>query len=287
MILKSMSRKMIHSEDRRSIFFVVSILILQISLWIIDPIYHFSWTELSLIGLGNTLLVFVLTCINHNHRHCEIFFSKFWNEILNIFLSLGMMAPSSRLHAVHAFNHHQNYQNDQDWSTYNNVKDQIQGPLRMLSYLFCTVVKIGQQRQQLLPPKSFQRKLFWEVVILRLFMLVGLLINWPVFLSLWIGSQLGLLLLLLVNLANHDRCQLDSEFNHSRNFHSGWESWICFNNGLHTIHHLRPGLHWSKYPEFHQNLVSGKISPALEERSLFVFLIKTYLFGSRKTHQSA
>jgi fatty acid desaturase len=47
-------------------------------------------------------------------------------------------------------------------------------------------------------------------------------------------------------------------------------NWIFFNNGLHTAHHLRPGLHWSRLRAFHEEVVAPRISEELNERSFIL-----------------
>jgi hypothetical protein len=51
------------------------------------------------------------------------------------------------------------------------------------------------------------------------------------------------------------------------------------NNGYHTIHHNRAGLHWSVLHEWHQREVVPRIDPSLDERSMVVYLFRTYVLG--------
>lgn len=53
---------------------------------------------------------------------------------------------------------------------------------------------------------------------------------------------------------------------------------LLFNNGYHTIHHDKPGIHWSKLPEAHAE-IHDNIHPALYEYSFWWFLIRQYLLA--------
>jgi fatty acid desaturase len=55
-------------------------------------------------------------------------------------------------------------------------------------------------------------------------------------------------------------------------------NWCLFNNGLHTVHHDNPGLHWSKAPAAHAKIADG-IDPRLNEQSFLWFLFRVYILG--------
>ena len=53
---------------------------------------------------------------------------------------------------------------------------------------------------------------------------------------------------------------------------------MLFNNGLHTIHHLHPTLHWSESPAEHAK-IEHLIDDSLIEPSFWGYLFKSYIIG--------
>lgn len=54
---------------------------------------------------------------------------------------------------------------------------------------------------------------------------------------------------------------------------------LLFNNGYHTVHHDRPGLHWSQLPAKHTE-IQHKLNPALTEYSFWWFILRTYFLAA-------
>jgi hypothetical protein len=48
------------------------------------------------------------------------------------------------------------------------------------------------------------------------------------------------------------------------------------------MHHLEAGLHWSLLPGRHAALIAPYIHPALEQKSLLVYLVRTFVFEPRR-----
>jgi fatty acid desaturase len=53
---------------------------------------------------------------------------------------------------------------------------------------------------------------------------------------------------------------------------------LLFNNGIHTVHHFKPGVHWSELPALHAEHVH-KIDPSLLEPAIIPFIIRRYFLS--------
>src|SRR5262249_41849356 len=128
--------------------------------------------------------------------------------------------------------------------------------------------------------RDFRRQYVMEQVFA--FGLTGLLLVndfWTTVFFIMIPQLWGARGILRINLIQHDRCDTSSEWNHSRNFVGGWFNWIMCNNGYHTIHHNRAGVHWSQLAELHQREVVPRIDPSLDEPSMVRYLARTFFFS--------
>jgi fatty acid desaturase len=85
-----------------------------------------------------------------------------------------------------------------------------------------------------------------------------------------------------VNYLQHDGCDETHPVNHSRNFVGRLFNYFTFNNGFHGAHHLTPGLHWSLLPAYHATHFSPTIHPSLEQRSLFLYLFKAFIWPGKR-----
>jgi fatty acid desaturase len=88
--------------------------------------------------------------------------------------------------------------------------------------------------------------------------------------------------IITMNLLQHDGCDENSEYNHSRNFVGKLVNWFTFNNGYHTIHHMEPGLHWSLTPHEHDRRVKPFIDARLDEPSLLAYLFRTFVWPGKR-----
>merc|ERR1712085_2559 len=73
------------------------------------------------------------------------------------------------------------------------------------------------------------------------------------------------------------------DYNFSRDFTGGFINfWTC-NNGYHTIHHVRPSMHWTKYSEESRKKVLPYQHPELRQRNIVWYAIRTFFLNQRVT----
>lgn len=265
-----------NKADVRSLGFLVIALIFQLTV-VLLPFESHNFGTLCFLFILNIVLVFQTALINHNHRHHEIFYSSSLNRILDQIISIILLSPSTRLHAVHLLNHHANFKNGKDWASYKLIRKNKSGLFRSLEYLKTSSFEMFKNRPSLNLSAELTNRRKHERVLILFYGFTLIVLN-PILFFLWLlpSCIIGLFALLLANLINHDHCDLTSDYNHSRNFCSQFENWFFCNNGYHTAHHLKPSLHWSQYPHFHQHEVLGKIDPKLNEGSLLFYSLKHY-----------
>jgi len=236
--------------------------------------------ELFFLFIICTFNTFIVALINHNHRHHPIFKKEYLNRFTNIWISILIGAPSTRLHLVHHFNHHRYYPDHQDWSHF-AVCAKGQGLKRLFSYLKNAIHKMNSNRNLLVDTKLKKIMIREERIAIYLSALILLILNFPIFLLIILpGWICGQLLLLTSNLLNHDYCEENQTVNNSRDFISPFENWIFCNNGYHTAHHLNPSLHWSELPDLHRNQVILIKKKRFIENSFFSFLLDYILWNS-------
>ena len=224
---------------------------------------------------------FLNTVVIHNHLHHGIFHSKRLNMVWRGVLSFGALYPATANVPSHNLVHH-HFGNDgaPDWAAPQIVKfrwnllNLIHFPNVAGPQTFAGV----QRWKAVLDRKSFVGQFKREQTFA--FGLTGLLLLldfWPALFFVLIPQLYGARCILRINLIQHDGCDIESKWNHSRNFVGRGFNWIMCNNGYHTIHHNKAGLHWSQLAEAHQKLVVPHIDPALNEKSMSLYLFRTYI----------
>ncbi len=237
----------------------------------------------------------------HNHNHCPVFVGRRANAVFAAWLSVFYGFPLFAWIPTHNQNHHRYLNGDGDatrttrrgtaddaWSafTYPLFSSVWQRPL-IVSY-----VKAARERH----PERLRRVLLesasvigGHVTLLGLaWLLLGPGLGTRVYvISAGLPAALATYFMMLTNYLQHVGCDPRSPDDHSRNFVSPFWNWFVFENGLHTVHHEQPGVHWSRYRALHLAR-AGRISPHLNQSSLFSYAFGAYvgapfrrLLGSR------
>ncbi len=255
-----------HRADIRTLLFVSLALLLAAGNW--TGVFR-NFLSIPLSGL----FAFIACIATHNQIHLPVFRSGLWNSIYQIALSLAIGQPPTGIITAHNIRHHQHADSELDF-----VRTSLVGfrsnALNILLFPFIAIAAMYREKKSDLADwKAKRPRLYRQAIIERIVFyaaIVALLIaDWRatlLFLFLpWISAQI---VLVGVNLLQHQDCDSGSEYNHSRNLTGKTANFFLLNTGYHSAHHIRPAMHWSKLPSFHDQEIAPRMNPALNHRTL-------------------
>ncbi len=229
---------------------------------------------------------FLNSVVIHNHMHQGVFRSKTLNLAFRRVLSFGALYPATvNIPAHNLVHHHFDDDGQPDWAAPENV-DFRWNLLNLLHFPNVSGPNTfnGVQRWAAIAGREdFKRQYLYDNAFA--FGLTGALMLYDFWATLFfvvLPQLYGARSILRINLIQHDRCDTTTEWNHSRNFVGRAFNWIMCNNGYHTIHHNRAGLHWSVLHEHHAQEVKPRIAPSLDEPSMVRYLLRTYLLHPKR-----
>ena len=269
-----------NTADYRQLFIVGTYMSLLFSMYFIEECRNVAFF------VAACYFSFLNSVVIHNHLHKGIFRGRKLNRIFRAILSFGALYPASANVASHNLVHHHFSDDGQpDWAAPDNVSfgwhllNLIHFPNVVGTNTFNGVSRWAKTTRQ----RDFRRQYALEQVFA--FGLTGVLLVfdfWTALFFVVIPQLWGARGILRINLIQHDGCDITSEWNHSRNFVGRAFNWIMCNNGYHTIHHNRAGLHWSVLAEAHDRECGPRTDPSLNEPSMVLYLLRTFFFNFRR-----
>jgi len=233
-----------------------------------------------LIYLHLSVAVSVMT---HNHNHLSMWKSKFLNRLTDWWLTAFYGIPIFCWIPTHNRNHHRHNNKPEDYTaTYMNSEEN--NLFTLLSYP--SVSSYHQIKRGIIPYmkelRAKDRETYWEnimqISVLVIWIAVFLVLDWKkALLFVVIPQQVSGYFVMLFNYVQHVHADEESQWNHSRNFMG--VNLFLFNNGYHTAHHHKAGVHWSETPQLHKQL-AHHIDPALIEKSFWGYIFRVYVFGA-------
>ena len=233
--------------------------------------------------------------IAHNHNHSPTFVSRRVNNAFGHLLTIFYGYPTLMWIPTHNLNHHR-YNNRAGDATITWRYTNKHNLLVALSYPFVSgYFQSKPIKQYIAKAKLDDRKLysrivfqyvFWISVYVLMLVVAGLMHHqqqtglglYVWFFSLILPAIFSATVIMVFNFIQHVHADASSELDHSRNFTGKVFNFLFFNNGFHTVHHHRPGLHWTDLPAAHAR-VSHQIDPRLNERNLCWFLVRQYFLA--------
>ncbi|HFD13090.1 MAG TPA: fatty acid desaturase [Crenotrichaceae bacterium] len=270
-----MMRLIKYKEDWRSLLLVVVCCGMLVTPFFIElpsiviPLWIFT----------TGMLCFSVCVINHNHVHHPVFTLPVFNNVFGIVLTCVKGHTSAGVIQAHNLNHHVHIGKQDDW-----IRPQLAGQgiglKRLIRYIVNASISMAKGRHsernkglsaEMIFRIRLERCCLW-IAIVSLVVLdassFGLYVVIP-----W---GMGVIMLVGVNLLQHDQCVSRSRYNHSRNFTGKLGNWFFFNNGYHTAHHDKPALHWSRLPTIHNKHIRKHMDLRFEKESILGFLFDNY-----------
>lgn len=278
--------KLRHHEDIRTLAFVGIYFFLVVAQW-------FDW-----ITFGGSLVILpVLTCvfsffgavITHNTVHSPVFESARINRMFQVVLSLTYGSAVSAFVPGHNLSHHRYMQGAKDVMRTTKVRHRwnLLNLFEFAPRVAVSIIKndlrfVDQMKRRRSPWFRQYMMESWAVILVTAVLLV---LDWQKALLVWLIPHIYAAWgIITINYLQHDGCDPDHPYNHSRNFVGRTVNWWTFNNGLHGVHHNNPGLHWSRARQEHERLMVPNMDPRLNEASLVLYLLRAFIWPGIRTH---
>jgi fatty acid desaturase len=278
-----------YGEDLRTFGFGFLCLGSMIAQWQLRDISKESWLTFTGFFVLTTFQSFQGGVSVHNAAHCPPFKTDTLNRAFFFFLTLWQGAPVQAYVPGHNLSHHKYLQTRRDIMRTSKMKFGSQ--LLNLLLFFPTIFKSIQNNDfsymsaQRRKNRAIYRYWSQEFAVLHVMLIALLWLDWKKMLCIYfLPAVVGKDGLVTLNVLQHDGCDPKHKYNHSRNFTSDILNYLLFNNGYHTIHHMKPGVHWSLTKQQHDDLVKDNIHPNLNQRSILWYMVKTHFLGQPRVN---
>jgi fatty acid desaturase len=224
----------------------------------------------------------------HNAMHSPVLRRKAHNRIWQCVLSAAIGYPVSIYVPVHNLSHHLGLQTPRDvlrttevrhrWNLLNLVHHMAMGTLHLHLLHFAYLARMRGSHPRWLGQVAWEGATVMGYLV-GLALVVGPLATLAL---VFLPAVAGQWLMVGFGYVQHDGCDAESAYDHSRNFVSPLFNWFICDNGYHTAHHNRPGLHWSLGKHAHARDVVPHMDPRLDERSLLRYLWCAFVWPGRR-----
>jgi beta-carotene hydroxylase len=237
-------------------------------------------------------LAYCAGVIAHNHNHCPTFVRRTPNALLAVWISLFYGYPVFAWVPTHNQNHHKFVNRPGDASitwraTRRNGLRAAAGYFFVAAAAQAPLTAAFLERARRSDRRAYRGYRLQQVFVFgghAAALVAAIALHGAGRGALVYASALGIPAagalwgLMFTNYVQHVDCDPYSRWGHSRDFTSRWMNLLVFDNGLHSVHHDRPGLHWSELRAAHAR-VAHLLDPRTQERSIAGYAFKVYVLG--------
>ena len=239
-----------YAADRIPVLCILLVFAVDLTVYfsVTNPFGICAWALVSLLPK-----IFIAAW-NHHHQHVNTFHQRILNRLLEVVYTFHTGITTNVWVLHHNLGHHRNYLDQaSDESGWMKKDGTPMGPLEYTLTIALTgyprALKVSRSH-----PK-FRGDLF-RMGAVNLVLLVAMLVAKP--LSATLIFLLPMLLIYLGTCWNtyyhHSGLDTDDHLHASHNIVHPFYNILSGNLGLHTAHHMKQGLHWSKLPELHKEI---------------------------------
>ncbi len=251
-------------------------------------LYHqLSWGAIIPWFVATCALAFMMAAIVHNTIHSPIFTRKKWNKAFQLLLSFAYGHSVSAFVPGHNLSHHKQTQNPKD--TIRTYRARFSWNLLNQLFFFFIVAPEIIQQEGVWAKRMKEEKPSWysqyriELYLVMAWKIALLIFNWPAALIfIWIPHFYATWGILSTNVFQHDGCDENHPYNHTRTFKGWLLNFLTCNNGYHGAHHDKPGMHWSLLPEYHKKHIEPYLHPNLNRNTLISYCIEAYIWPGKR-----
>ncbi len=226
------------------------------SLFLHVAVYRWASTTVAVLALLPLFaLSTVVAAFNHHHQHVNVFHSRVLNRIYDLLLAVqtGVGPYTWVLH--HNLGHHQNYlhqppsatPDESHWTRPDGTRmGRLEYTLHTFLHHQVDVYRIGRKH-----PDVLRRYLLMKAPCYALIAAGVWLSPLHYLLVFFIPSLLTLLHTCWATYEHHAGHVATEHVEASVNRENALFNLLTCNLGLHTAHHMKPGMHWSELPEMH------------------------------------
>ena len=240
----------------------VSVLFVVLALGVQLTAFAFGWPWYSFFLI--LMLLRQVNLVEHNHSHLRIFCQRFLNELLGwiCFLSNGVPLEFYEIHHVrnhHAFNQKFD-ESEQDWSSLygfsgTRFPDRPVGrAYYTLSFPVITICHCLLEIVRAPGSRMFWRYLRSAGLITAASAVLIAIDPWRFLLFFFLPWTVVTFALGINSYDHHCGCELSNPYNSANVRLRLLHRFLGFNIGYHVAHHIRPALHWSRVPCFHETI---------------------------------
>lgn len=212
------------------------------------------WALLLWFGLG--ILPKACVCAyNHHHQHVPVFHPSWANRLLEIVYALHTGVSSHGWVLHHSLGHHVNYldqaKDESRWARPDGSKmGELEYSLDVSLTAYSRAWRVGQRYPE-------RRRIFIVMALLTLAVVVGLVAYRPLpgLIIFVLAPAFSLFGTAWATYCHHAGRSTESHFVACNNILQPLYNRATGNLGYHTAHHYKPGVHWSRLPALHAEII--------------------------------